>query len=53
MANSRTAVIITSGASKEYDITKSKVKGFNGVDVSLKVTIGIRMVQTLPTVKVI
>jgi len=29
------------------------VKGFNGVDVSLKVTIGIRMVQTLPTVKVI
>ena len=53
LANSRTAVIITSGASKEYDITKSKVKGFNGVDVSLKVTIGIRMVQTLPTVKVI
>jgi hypothetical protein len=45
-------VIITSGASKVYELTKSKVKGFNGVEVSLKVTIGIRIVQTLPTVKV-
>jgi len=53
LANSRTAGIITSGASKEYDLTKSKVKGFNGAEVSLKVTIGIRIVQTLPTVKVI
>jgi len=52
LANSRTAVIITSGASNEYDLTKSKVKGFNGVEVSLKVAIGIRIVQTLPTVKV-
>jgi hypothetical protein len=52
LANSRTAVILTSGASKEYELTKSKVIGFNGVEVSLKVAIGIRIVQTLPTVKV-
>ena len=32
-------VIITEGAHKEYNLPKSQVEGFNGAEVSLKVTI--------------
>jgi hypothetical protein len=32
-------VIITEGARKEYNLPKSQVEGFNGAEVSLKVTI--------------
>ena len=32
-------VIITEGARKEYNLPKSQVQGFNGAEVSLKVTI--------------
>jgi hypothetical protein len=35
-----TVVIITEGARKEYNLPKSQVEGFNGAEVSLKVTIG-------------
>jgi hypothetical protein len=46
-------VIITGGAIQEYVLPKSQVKGFIGAEVSLNVTIGIRVVQIFPTVKVI
>lgn len=35
-----TVVIITEGARKEYNLPKSQMEGFNGAEVSLKVTIG-------------
>ena len=35
-----TVVIITEGARKEYNLPKSQVEGFNGAEVSLKVTFG-------------
>ena len=33
-------VIITEGAREEYKLPKSQVEGFNGAEVSLKVTFG-------------
>jgi len=35
-----TVVIITEGARKEYNLPKSQIEGFNGAEVSLKVTFG-------------
>ena len=34
-----TVVIMTEGDRKEYNLPKSQVEGFNGAEVSLKVTI--------------
>ena len=33
-------VLITEGARKEYKISKSQVDGYNGAEVSLKLTVG-------------
>jgi hypothetical protein len=38
--DANSVVIITEGARKEYLLPKSQVEGFNGAEVSLKVTIG-------------
>ena len=35
-----TVVITTEGDRKEYNLPKSQVEGYNGAEVSLKVTIG-------------
>jgi hypothetical protein len=35
-----TVVIMTEGDRKEYNLPKSQVEGYNGAEVSLKVTIG-------------
>ncbi len=35
-----TVVVITEGARKEYNLPKSQIEGFNGAEVSLKVTFG-------------